>query len=105
MENDHLFDKGQTNFWAEKLTNVHHLSEHLRQLIPVTHVSPCDRGKLHQVACLASDQAKAVTQLLKEMPPSPEFSRPEEFTKLAIQNERISICLELLSLLENGNED
>uniref|UniRef100_A0A8D2L6G7 tRNA (32-2'-O)-methyltransferase regulator THADA n=1 Tax=Varanus komodoensis TaxID=61221 RepID=A0A8D2L6G7_VARKO len=89
----------QLNFWAEELTMVHQLSKHLLQLIPVTHVCPCDQKNLHRLSSLASDQAKFVKQLLKEMPPTPEFSQSIEFTKLAIQNERISICLKILSLL------
>ncbi|KAM6460894.1 tRNA (32-2'-O)-methyltransferase regulator THADA isoform 2-T4 [Liasis olivaceus] len=103
MGNDYLFDKGQANFWAEKLTEVRQLSKHLLLLIPVTHVSPCEQRKLYHLARLASDQAKLVTQLLKEMPPTPEFSQSVEFTKLAIQNERISLCLKMLNLLEVGN--
>ncbi|XP_039213683.1 thyroid adenoma-associated protein isoform X2 [Crotalus tigris] len=103
MGNDYLFDKGKTNFWAEKLTEVRQLSKHLLLLIPVIHVSSCEQRKLCQLARLASDQAQLVTQLLKEMPPTPEFSQSVEFTKLAIQNERISLCLKILSLLEVGN--
>uniref|UniRef100_A0A8C6V785 tRNA (32-2'-O)-methyltransferase regulator THADA n=1 Tax=Naja naja TaxID=35670 RepID=A0A8C6V785_NAJNA len=103
MGNDYLFDKGQANFWAEKLTEVRQLSKHLLLLIPVTHVSSCEQRKLYQLARLASDQAQLVTQLLKELPPTPEFSQSVEFTKLAIQNERISLCLKILSLLEVGN--
>ncbi|XP_044285342.1 thyroid adenoma-associated protein isoform X3 [Varanus komodoensis] len=101
---DYLFDKGQVNFWAEELTMVHQLSKHLLQLIPVTHVCPCDQKNLHRLSSLASDQAKFVKQLLKEMPPTPEFSQSIEFTKLAIQNERISICLKILSLLGVGKD-
>uniref|UniRef100_A0A670XXT4 tRNA (32-2'-O)-methyltransferase regulator THADA n=1 Tax=Pseudonaja textilis TaxID=8673 RepID=A0A670XXT4_PSETE len=92
-----------TNFWAEKLTEVRQLSKHLLLLIPVTHVSSCEQRKLYQLARLASDQAQLVTQLLKELPPTPEFSQSVEFTKLAIQNERILLCLKILSLLEVGN--
>ncbi|XP_061481363.1 tRNA (32-2'-O)-methyltransferase regulator THADA isoform X2 [Rhineura floridana] len=103
VENDYLFDKGQANFWAEKLTKVRQLSKHLL-LIPVTHINPRDQEKLHQLATLASDQAKLVTQLLKEMPPTPEFSQSVEFTELIIQNERISACLNILGLLEAGND-
>uniref|UniRef100_A0A670XVR5 tRNA (32-2'-O)-methyltransferase regulator THADA n=1 Tax=Pseudonaja textilis TaxID=8673 RepID=A0A670XVR5_PSETE len=103
MGNDYLFDKGQANFWAEKLTEVRQLSKHLLLLIPVTHVSSCEQRKLYQLARLASDQAQLVTQLLKELPPTPEFSQSVEFTKLAIQNERILLCLKILSLLEVGN--
>ncbi|XP_077781663.1 tRNA (32-2'-O)-methyltransferase regulator THADA isoform X2 [Podarcis muralis] len=104
VENDYLFDKGEANFWAEKLTKVRQLRKHLFLLIPVTHVNPCDQGKLHQLATLASDQAKHVTQLLGEMPSAPEFSRSSELTQLTIRKERISTCLKILSLLEAGND-
>lgn len=104
VENDYLFDKGQTNFWAEKLMKVRRLSRHLLVLLPVTRVNPCDQEKLHQLAKVASDQAQIVTQLLKDMPPTPEFSRTVEFTKLAIQRERISIVRQILGLLSIGTE-
>ncbi|XP_015265644.1 PREDICTED: thyroid adenoma-associated protein [Gekko japonicus] len=104
VENDYLFDKGQTNFWAEKLTYARQLGEHLLLLIPVSHVSPCDQEKLQQLTRSASDQSQLVTQLLKEMPPVPEFSQSTEFTKLTIQRERISICLQILTLLDAGNQ-
>ncbi|KAL8185317.1 UNVERIFIED_CONTAM: hypothetical protein K2H54_045784, partial [Gekko kuhli] len=104
VENDYLFDKGQTNFWAEKLTYARQLGEHLLLLIPVSHVSPCDQEKLQQLTRSASDQSQLVTQLLKEMPPVPEFSQSVEFTKLTIQRERILICLKILTLLDAGNQ-
>nr|XP_056709358.1 thyroid adenoma-associated protein [Euleptes europaea] len=104
VENDCLFDKGQANFWAEKITHARQLGEQLLLLIPVSHVSPCDQEKLQQLTRSASDQARLVTQLLKEMPPVPEFSRSVEFTKLVIQKERISICLKVLTLLGAGNQ-
>ncbi|KAH0622745.1 hypothetical protein JD844_025339 [Phrynosoma platyrhinos] len=102
--NDNLFDKGEVNFWAEELTKVYHLNKHLLLLLPVTRITPCDQLKLHQLARFASDQAKLVTQLLNELPPTPEFSQTVEFTKLAIQNQRISVCLKILGLLEAGND-
>ncbi|XP_060103491.1 tRNA (32-2'-O)-methyltransferase regulator THADA [Heteronotia binoei] len=104
VENDYLFDKGQANFWAEKLTHARQLGEHLLLLTPVSHISPCDQEKLQQLKRSASDQSWLVTQLLKEMPPVPEFSRSAEFTTLAIQRERISICLKILALLDPANQ-
>uniref|UniRef100_A0ACB8G9U3 Uncharacterized protein n=1 Tax=Sphaerodactylus townsendi TaxID=933632 RepID=A0ACB8G9U3_9SAUR len=104
VENDYLFDKGQANFWAEKLTHARLLHRHLLLLIPVNQVSPCDQEKLQQLTRSVSDQAQRVTQLLKEMPPVPEFSQSIEFTKLVIQKERISICLNILTLLDAGSQ-
>uniref|UniRef100_A0A8C4W054 tRNA (32-2'-O)-methyltransferase regulator THADA n=1 Tax=Gopherus evgoodei TaxID=1825980 RepID=A0A8C4W054_9SAUR len=100
MEDDNLFNKGEVNFWAETLTNVRQLSKHLFLLIPATRLNLPDQGEFLQLARRASDQAKLVTQHLKELPPTPEFSRTVEFTRLAIQNERISTCLKILTLLE-----
>ncbi|CAM2111111.1 unnamed protein product [Caretta caretta] len=100
MEDDNLFNKGEVNFWAETLTNVRQLSKHLFLLIPATHLNSPDQGEFLRLARRASDQAKLVTQLLKELPPTPEFSKTVEFTRLAIQNERISTCLKILTLLE-----
>ncbi|XP_075781546.1 tRNA (32-2'-O)-methyltransferase regulator THADA isoform X2 [Pelodiscus sinensis] len=100
MEDDNLFNKGEVNFWGETLTNVRQLSKHLLLLIPATRLSSPDHGEFHQLARRASDQAQLVAQLLKELPPTPEFSKTLEFSRLAIQNERISTCLKILTLLE-----
>uniref|UniRef100_A0A674I6T3 tRNA (32-2'-O)-methyltransferase regulator THADA n=1 Tax=Terrapene triunguis TaxID=2587831 RepID=A0A674I6T3_9SAUR len=104
MEDDNLFNKGEVNFWAETLTNVRQLSKHLFLLIPATRLNSPDQGEFLRLARRASDQAKLVTQLLKELPPTPEFSKTVEFTRLAIQNERISTCLKILTLLELDDE-
>nr|XP_032630972.1 thyroid adenoma-associated protein isoform X4 [Chelonoidis abingdonii] len=100
MEDDNLFNKGEVNFWAETLTNVRQLSKHLFLLIPATRLNLPDQVEFLRLARRASDQTKLVTQLLKELPPTPEFSKTVEFTRLAIQNERIATCLKILTLLE-----
>uniref|UniRef100_A0A8C8S7C6 tRNA (32-2'-O)-methyltransferase regulator THADA n=1 Tax=Pelusios castaneus TaxID=367368 RepID=A0A8C8S7C6_9SAUR len=105
MEDDNLFNKGEVNFWAETLTNVRQLSKHLLLLIPATCLNTPDQGELHRLARMVSDQAQLVKQLLKELPPTPEFSKTVEFTRLSIQNERISTCLKILTLLELDNDD
>uniref|UniRef100_A0A8D0GYS7 tRNA (32-2'-O)-methyltransferase regulator THADA n=1 Tax=Sphenodon punctatus TaxID=8508 RepID=A0A8D0GYS7_SPHPU len=97
---DYLFDKGEVNFWAEKLTFVKLLNKHLLLLIPLTQLSSYDQEKLNQLGRIASDQAQLVTQLLKDLPPTPEFSKTLEFTRLTIQSERISTCLKILNMLE-----
>uniref|UniRef100_A0ABM5FJU4 tRNA (32-2'-O)-methyltransferase regulator THADA n=1 Tax=Pogona vitticeps TaxID=103695 RepID=A0ABM5FJU4_9SAUR len=101
--NAYVFDKGQVNFWAEELKKMQQLKKHLL-LMPVSHISPCNRRKLHQLARFASDQAELVTQRLRELPPTPEFSKTVEFTKLVIQNEKVSVCLQILSLLGAGTD-
>uniref|UniRef100_A0A8B9R2I5 tRNA (32-2'-O)-methyltransferase regulator THADA n=1 Tax=Anas platyrhynchos TaxID=8839 RepID=A0A8B9R2I5_ANAPL len=88
-EDDNLFDKGEVNFWEEKLTNARQLSKHLLRLIQVTHLTLPDQ-ELNRLSRRAQDQAQLVAHLLRALPPSPEFSKTSEFTKLAIQNERVS---------------
>lgn len=99
-EDDSLFDKGEVNFWAEKLTHVRQLSKHLSHLISVTHLTLRDHGDLNRLSRIALDQAQLIEHLLGALPPAPEFSRTPEFTRLAIQKERISVCLKILNLLK-----
>ncbi|XP_074898904.1 tRNA (32-2'-O)-methyltransferase regulator THADA isoform X3 [Buteo buteo] len=102
-EDDYLFDKGEVNFWAEKLTLVRQLSKHLLQLISMTHLTLPDHGELNQLSRTALDQAQLVGHLLRVLPSTPEFSKTSEFTRLAIQNERISVCLKILNLLKSDD--
>ncbi|NXE47528.1 THADA protein, partial [Casuarius casuarius] len=102
-DDDYLFDKGEVNFWAEKLTHVRQLSKHLLRLISMTHLTSADQGELNQLSRTALERAQLVARLLGALPPTPEFSRTVEFTRLAIQNERISICLKILNLLKSDD--
>ncbi|XP_074435677.1 tRNA (32-2'-O)-methyltransferase regulator THADA isoform X4 [Larus michahellis] len=103
-EEDHyLFDKGEVNFWAEELTHVSQLSKHLLLLISMTHLTLPDHRELNRLSRIALDQAQLVGHLLRELPPTPEFSKTTEFTRLAIQNERISVCLKILNLLKSDD--
>ncbi|XP_063246849.1 tRNA (32-2'-O)-methyltransferase regulator THADA isoform X2 [Prinia subflava] len=99
-EDDSLFDKGEMNFWAEQLTHVRQLSKHLLHLISVTHLTLPDHGELHRLSGIALDQVQRIEHLLGALPLVPEFSRTPEFTRLAIQKERVSICLKILNLLK-----
>ncbi|NWZ90478.1 THADA protein, partial [Nesospiza acunhae] len=99
-EDDCLFDKGEVNFWAEKLTHVRQLSKHLLHLVSVTHLTLPDHGELNHLSRIALDQAQRIEHLLGALPPVPEFSRTPEFTRLAIQKERMSVCLKILNLLK-----
>ncbi|NXQ87366.1 THADA protein, partial [Nyctibius grandis] len=100
-EDDYLFDKGEVNFWAEQLTHVRQLSKHLLLLISVTHLTLPDQGELSRLSRIALDRAQLVGHLLGALPPTPEFSKTAEFARLAIQNERISVCLKILDLLKS----
>uniref|UniRef100_A0A8U7MBQ1 tRNA (32-2'-O)-methyltransferase regulator THADA n=1 Tax=Corvus moneduloides TaxID=1196302 RepID=A0A8U7MBQ1_CORMO len=100
---DSLFDKGEVNFWAEKLTHVRQLSKHLLHLISVTRLTLPDHGELTRLSRIALDQAQLIEHLLRALPLAPEFSRTPEFTRLAIQKERISVCLKILNLLKSDD--
>uniref|UniRef100_A0A6G1S1P1 THADA, armadillo repeat containing n=1 Tax=Hypotaenidia okinawae TaxID=2861861 RepID=A0A6G1S1P1_9GRUI len=100
-EDDYLFDKGEINFWAEKLTHVRQLSKHILQLLSVTHLALPDHGELNRLSRIAQAQAQLLGQHLRALPPTPEFSKTAEFTRLAIQKERISVCLNILNLLKS----
>ncbi|XP_074022416.1 tRNA (32-2'-O)-methyltransferase regulator THADA [Numenius arquata] len=102
-EDDYLFDKGEVNFWAEKLTHVRQLSKHLLLLISMTHLTLPDHGELNRLSRIALDQAQLVGRRLRALPAIPEFSKTGEFTRLAIQNERISVCLKILNLLKSDD--
>ncbi|NXA13243.1 THADA protein, partial [Sapayoa aenigma] len=102
-EDDYLFDKGEVNFWAEKLTHVRQLSKHLLQLISVTHLTLPDDRELNRLSGIALDQAQLIEHLLRALPPAPEFSKTAEFTRLAIQNERVLVCLKILNLLKSDD--
>ncbi|NXK30820.1 THADA protein, partial [Piprites chloris] len=102
-EDDYLFDKGEVNFWAEKLTHVRQLSKHLLQLISVTHLTLPHHGELKRLSITALDQAQLIEHHRRALPPAPEFSKTAEFTRLAIQNERILLCLKILDLLKSDD--
>ncbi|NWR31265.1 THADA protein, partial [Tachuris rubrigastra] len=102
-EDDYLFDKGEVNFWAEKLTHVRQLSKHLLQLISVTHLTLPHHGELKRLSITVLDQAQLIEHHLRALPPAPEFSKTAEFTRLAIQNERILLCLKILDLLKSDD--
>uniref|UniRef100_A0A8C2TDP2 tRNA (32-2'-O)-methyltransferase regulator THADA n=1 Tax=Coturnix japonica TaxID=93934 RepID=A0A8C2TDP2_COTJA len=99
-EDDCLFDKGEANFWAEKLTSARLLGKHLLLLAQATHLALPDGEELDRLCRRAQDQAQLIARLLTALPPSPEFLKTAEFTKLAIQNEQTSLCLKVLHVLQ-----
>ncbi|NXA35436.1 THADA protein, partial [Eudromia elegans] len=101
-EDDYLFEKGEVNFWAEKLTHVRLLSQHLLGLVSQSAGPGADAGALGQLSRAAREQARLVARLLGALPPPPEFLRTAEFTTLAIRKERAAACLGILNRLQPG---
>lgn len=62
---------------------------------------PSDHSqKLCHLQTVASEQRLLVSQLLRELPPSAEFLKTVEHTRLRIQEERTLAVLRLLAFLE-----
>lgn len=102
VEDEYLFEKGEANFWAEKLIFVRLASKHLRSLIPFSSVGADEVSQLFQ---RANSQAQLVAQLMNDLPPAPQFSKTAEFTRLLIQKERISAFTSILNILKNGMDN
>ncbi|XP_053314799.1 thyroid adenoma-associated protein [Spea bombifrons] len=99
VEDDFLFEKGEANFWAEKLLYVRLLSTHLRKLISATSCS-LPSARLRQLSSGVSEHCDRTERSIEGLPPSPEFLKTSEYTRLLIQKERTSKCMEILSLIQ-----
>ncbi|XP_020856915.1 tRNA (32-2'-O)-methyltransferase regulator THADA isoform X2 [Phascolarctos cinereus] len=104
VEDDFVFDKEEVNFWAETLTYISHLVKHLSPLCKKSWPSQ-DPQELSRLRKTASQQYQHLSQLSKQLPPTPEFSKTADHTRLYIQKERTLACLKLLDFLEGKEED
>ncbi|XP_069090089.1 tRNA (32-2'-O)-methyltransferase regulator THADA isoform X1 [Pleurodeles waltl] len=102
VEDEYLFEKGEANFWAEKLIFVRLTSKHLRSLTPAISVGSDDISQLFK---RANSQAQLVGQRMNDLPPSPQFSKTAEYTRLLIQKERISAFIKILNILNKDGMD
>lgn len=100
MEEDHLFEKTEVNFWAETLIFVKYLYKHLSRLLSTSSWCPLRPEWLHRLQRTASEQCHLLSQLFRELPPTAEFLKTAEFTRLRILEERTLACLRLLAFLE-----
>ncbi|XP_078413288.1 thyroid adenoma-associated protein isoform X1 [Cetorhinus maximus] len=101
-EYDMLFDKGEFNLWAEKITFANLLRKHLSALISQSHAVADNELELHRLTMMAANQAQHVAWLLKGLPPAPEFSRTVDHTRLSIQKVRLLNISQLLRLFGLG---
>ncbi|XP_037662718.1 thyroid adenoma-associated protein isoform X2 [Choloepus didactylus] len=105
VEDDHLFEKAEVNFWAETLIFVKYLCKHLFHLLSKSGWRPLSPASLHHLQKTASEQCHLLSQLFRELPPTAEFLKTVEFTRLRIQEERTLACLRLLAFLEGKEEE
>ncbi|XP_078085820.1 thyroid adenoma-associated protein [Mustelus asterias] len=97
-EYDVLFDKGEFNLWAEKITFANLLRDHVSALISQSRAVVDDESELCRLTTMAASQAQHVAWLLKGLPPAPEFSRTVDHTRLSIQKVRLLNVAQLLKL-------
>ncbi|KAM3931868.1 tRNA (32-2'-O)-methyltransferase regulator THADA [Leptodactylus fuscus] len=100
MVEEDLFEKGEANFWAEKLVYVRLLSKHLKELIAsaALHLQPKD-PELLLISQVAYERAEKVQRGLHALPPTPEFLKTTEYTRLLIHKERTENCIQILELI------
>ncbi|XP_075719351.1 tRNA (32-2'-O)-methyltransferase regulator THADA isoform X2 [Rhinoderma darwinii] len=100
MVEDDLFEKGEANFWAEKLVYVRLLSKHLKELITSTPLclQPQDT-KLLQISQAAYELSEKIQRSLHGLPPTPGFLKTTEYTRLLIHKERTENCIQILELI------
>ncbi|KAM5143225.1 tRNA (32-2'-O)-methyltransferase regulator THADA [Callospermophilus lateralis] len=98
-EEDYLFEKAEVNFWAETLTFVKYLCRHLFHLCK-SRWPPSSSERLCHLQRTVSEQRHHLSQLFRELPPTAEFLKTVEFTRLRIQEERTLAGLRLLAFLE-----
>ncbi|OCT79347.1 hypothetical protein XELAEV_18026159mg [Xenopus laevis] len=99
VEEDFLFEKGEANFWAEKLIFVRLLSKHLGELITSAPLSLPSKEKLSELSRAATERSETIQGFLHDLPSTPEFLKTTEYTRLLIEKERTSRCIQLLALL------
>ncbi|XP_063299969.1 tRNA (32-2'-O)-methyltransferase regulator THADA [Pelobates fuscus] len=100
LEEDELFEKGEANFWAEKLINIRLLSIHLHKLISESSALPPSDPELCHISRAVSKRSERIQRFLKELPTTPEFLKMAEYNRLLIQRERTCKCFEILTLLQ-----
>ncbi|XP_044781795.1 thyroid adenoma-associated protein isoform X7 [Bubalus bubalis] len=100
VEEDYPFEKTEINFWAETLIFVKYLYKHLFRLFSQSSWCPLSPEMLRHLQRTASEQSHLLSQLFRVLPPTAEFLKSAEFTRLRIREERTLACLRLLGLLE-----
>uniref|UniRef100_H0UUU8 tRNA (32-2'-O)-methyltransferase regulator THADA n=1 Tax=Cavia porcellus TaxID=10141 RepID=H0UUU8_CAVPO len=98
-EDDYLFEKAEVNFWAETLTFAKHLYQQLLHLLCRSGWRPPSSERLSHLQRTVSQQQHLLSQLFRELPPTAEFLKTVEFTRLRIQEERTLAGLRLLAFL------
>ncbi|XP_054423219.1 tRNA (32-2'-O)-methyltransferase regulator THADA [Pteronotus mesoamericanus] len=101
VEEDYLFEKAEVNFWAETLVFIKYLYNNLCRLLSKSSPHPLSPERLCHLQRTASEQRHLLCQLFKELPPTAEFLKTVEFTRLRIQEEKTLACLRLLAFLES----
>ncbi|KAF4016260.1 hypothetical protein G4228_008105 [Cervus hanglu yarkandensis] len=105
VEEDYPFEKTEINFWAETLIFVKYLYKHLFRLLCESRGCPLSPEMLRHFQRTASEQRHLLSQLFRVLPPTAEFLKTAEFTRLRIWEERTLACLRLLAILEGEERE
>ncbi|KAM8946134.1 tRNA (32-2'-O)-methyltransferase regulator THADA [Pelodytes ibericus] len=100
LVDDDLFEKGEANFWAEKLIYVRLLARHLGKLVSETSSGPANHPQFCQLSGAVVERSEKIQKLLKNLPPTPAFLKTSEYTRLLIQKERTSTCSDIVALVQ-----
>ncbi|XP_044145223.1 thyroid adenoma-associated protein [Bufo gargarizans] len=100
MTEDDLFEKGEANFWAERLVYVRLLSKHLKDLIASDPLClQTQDTNLLQISQAVYERSGKVQHSFHGLPPTPEFLKTSEYTRLLIHKERTERCIQILELI------
>ncbi|XP_018411906.1 PREDICTED: thyroid adenoma-associated protein [Nanorana parkeri] len=100
VEDDYLFEKGEANFWAEKLVYIRLLAKHLGELMDRARCSTLPDPKLLHISQAANERSESVQSLFNDFPPTPQFLKTSEYNKLLIHKERTSRCMDILNVMQ-----
>ncbi|XP_041722121.2 thyroid adenoma-associated protein [Coregonus clupeaformis] len=98
-EEELLFEKGDLNLWAEPVQWARLLHRHLGVLFKAPGLKALNQKQAELLRLSADALSLATQQALDGLPALPQFSCSIEHTRLALQQERATLALDILGTL------
>ncbi|CAB1343477.1 unnamed protein product [Coregonus sp. 'balchen'] len=98
-EEELLFEKGDLNLWAEPVQWARLLHRHLGVLFKAPGLKALNQKQAELLRLSAEALSLATQQALDGLPALPQFSCSIEHTRLALQQERATLALDILGTL------